>query len=85
MGVAHLPAICAGLVAHGLPADTPAALVERATLPGQRCIDGTLATLPGLAAAASIRPPALIFVGEVVRLRAVLAPMQSAAVAPSGV
>jgi uroporphyrin-III C-methyltransferase len=83
MGVAHLPAICTGLVAHGLPADTPAAVVERATLPGQRCVDGTLATLPARAAEAGILPPALIFVGEVVRLRAVLAPAM-AVMAPSG-
>jgi uroporphyrin-III C-methyltransferase len=33
MGVASLPAICARLIAHGAPPTTPAAVIERATLP----------------------------------------------------
>lgn len=72
MGVATLPVICAQLVAHGLPADTPAAVVERATLPEQRSIVGTLATLPSLAQAHAARAPALIVVGSVVSLHAAL-------------
>ena len=67
MGVGALAQICAGLVEHGLPAATPAALVENATLPQQRVTAGTLASLPALAQGA--KPPALLIVGEVVRLR----------------
>jgi uroporphyrin-III C-methyltransferase/precorrin-2 dehydrogenase/sirohydrochlorin ferrochelatase len=73
MGVGALDTICRGLVAHGLAPALPAALVEKATLPAQRVVEGTLATLPGLAAAAGVRPPALLIAGEVVRLRERLA------------
>ena len=69
MGVSGLAAICAGLVEHGLAATTPGALVEKATLPGQRVIEGNLASLPSVATAQGARPPALLIVGEVVRLR----------------
>jgi siroheme synthase len=71
MGVGALAQICDGLIAHGMPASKPAALVERATLPEQRVTVGTLETLPALARGA--RPPALLIVGEVVRLRSKLA------------
>jgi len=70
MGVGALSRICEGLVEHGMPASTPAALVEKATLAEQRVTEGTLATLPALARGA--KPPALLVVGEVVRLRAKL-------------
>jgi uroporphyrin-III C-methyltransferase / precorrin-2 dehydrogenase / sirohydrochlorin ferrochelatase len=69
MGVGGLEAICQGLVEHGLAPDLPAALVEKATLPAQRVVEGTLATLPAVAAGAGVKPPALLIVGEVVRLR----------------
>jgi len=73
MGVHGLASICRGLVDHGLPADTPAALVEKATLPEQRVVEGTLASLPELSRKEGVKPPALLIVGEVVRLRSRLA------------
>jgi len=73
MGVATLPTICAQLLAHGMPADTPAAIVERATLPGQRCLTGTLASLPGVAVSHAVQAPALVIVGGVVALQPLLA------------
>jgi uroporphyrin-III C-methyltransferase len=73
MGVATLPVISAQLQAHGLAADTPAAIIERATLPGQRTVVGTLATLPDIARRYDVRAPALIMIGTVVSLHAQLA------------
>jgi uroporphyrin-III C-methyltransferase/precorrin-2 dehydrogenase/sirohydrochlorin ferrochelatase len=73
MGVAALPALARGLVAHGLLADTPAAAVERGTTGEQRVVAGALGELPQLAAAANLKPPALAIVGEVVKLRTRLA------------
>ncbi len=74
MGVNNLPEICRQLIAHGLPQETPAALVERATLPEERCITGTLADLPALAVTHGVKPPALIMVGAVVNLHHQLGP-----------
>ena len=52
----------------GLPPDTPAALVENGTLPGQRVITGTLTSLPGRVEAAGLRGPALLVIGQVAGL-----------------
>ncbi|APZ42887.1 siroheme synthase CysG [Acidihalobacter ferrooxydans] len=72
MGLANLETICAELRAHGMAAETPAALIERGTLPGQRVHTGTLADLPASAAAAQAASPALLIVGGVVGLHALL-------------
>ncbi|NMM79042.1 uroporphyrinogen-III C-methyltransferase [Acidovorax sp. SRB_14] len=72
MGVGTLPVICAQLVRHGMAAETPAALIERATLPEQRTIVGTLQTLPELAVQHAVRAPALIVIGTTVSLHAVI-------------
>lgn len=66
MGLRHLDKIVAKLIAAGMPADTPAAVIEKATLPDMRVIDGELATLPALAAVAGVRAPAVIVVGAAV-------------------
>lgn len=69
MGVTRLAEICGRLVAHGLDAATPAAVIERATTPAQRVVAATVGTLPAVAAAEAVKPPALIVIGEVVALR----------------
>lgn len=69
MGVGHLPEIARRLVEAGRGRDTPAAVIERATTPRQRVVEGTLGTLPERAAEGGIRPPAVIIVGQVVALR----------------
>jgi uroporphyrin-III C-methyltransferase/precorrin-2 dehydrogenase/sirohydrochlorin ferrochelatase len=68
MGVGHLPQIVAKLRAAGARADHPAAVVERATLPEQRTLRGTLETIAGVAQAANVAPPALLIVGDVTAL-----------------
>jgi uroporphyrin-III C-methyltransferase/precorrin-2 dehydrogenase/sirohydrochlorin ferrochelatase len=65
MGVAHLTDIVTKLRAAGAPADHPAAIVERATLPEQRTLRGSLDSIAALARAENVAPPALLIVGEV--------------------
>ena len=72
MGVGTLPTICAQLMRHGLAPDTPAALIERATLPEQRTVVGSVQTLPELAVQHGVRAPALIVIGTTVSLHAVI-------------
>ena len=73
MGLNGLPIICRELQAHGMPATTPIALVEKGTTPDQKVIIGTLADMPERIAATTVRAPTLIIVGEVVRLHEKLA------------
>jgi len=73
MGLLGLPILCRELIAHGLPGDWPAAIVQQGTTANQRCVAGTLATLPDFADTARLKAPTLIIVGEVVRLRDQLA------------
>ena len=72
MGVTNLPTIVKELVENGRPLDTPVAMIERGTLPGQRVVVGTLADIHERARAAHIEPPAITVVGEVVALHAEL-------------
>lgn len=73
MGLLSLPKLCQELVTHGLPQTTPAAVIQQGTTAAQRVVTGTLATLPVEVAQAQLKPPALIIIGEVVRLHARLA------------
>jgi uroporphyrin-III C-methyltransferase/precorrin-2 dehydrogenase/sirohydrochlorin ferrochelatase len=68
MGLRALPRIAARLRAHGLDADTPAAVISRGTQPDQRVVVGTLATIAERAAAARLEQPATLVVGRVVSL-----------------
>lgn len=68
MGVAAMPAIVRGLLDAGMDGATPAAMVERGTLPDQRRCDATLSTLPRRAEEMGIHSPALIIVGGVCAL-----------------
>jgi uroporphyrin-III C-methyltransferase/precorrin-2 dehydrogenase/sirohydrochlorin ferrochelatase len=70
MGLPGLPVLCEELVRHGLPAATPAAIVQQGTFATQRVVTGTLRTLPRRADRAGLHGPTLIIVGDVVRLRA---------------
>jgi uroporphyrin-III C-methyltransferase len=68
MGLRRLPEIVERLLAAGRPGDTPAAVVENGSLPGQRVVASSLAELPAAVGRAALSPPAVIVVGDVVRL-----------------
>ena len=68
MGVDTLDAICKGLLEAGIDPDTPAAVVQSATLPNQRQFVGNVTNLPEVARANSVASPALIIVGKVCEL-----------------
>lgn len=65
MGVAQLAQIVARLRSAGAPAEHPAVVIERATLPEQRILRGTLETIAAIVQAATVAAPALLIVGEV--------------------
>jgi uroporphyrin-III C-methyltransferase / precorrin-2 dehydrogenase / sirohydrochlorin ferrochelatase len=73
MGLARLEHIVAKLLQHGASPSLPAGIVVHGTLPQQRVIVGTLATLGSIAARAALTSPALLVVGEVVALHESLA------------
>jgi uroporphyrinogen III methyltransferase / synthase len=68
MGVRQLQQIASSLVAAGRPATQPVALVERGTLPDQRTVTGTLATIAEVASREQVKAPAITIVGAVVEL-----------------
>lgn len=73
MGMARLGSLVMGMLAADFPADMPACVIQNATLPGQREIFAPLALLPRAVAAAGLASPAIVLVGEVVRLAAAAA------------
>lgn len=68
MGLHAVAEICQQLIAHGMSAAMPAALIEQGTTQNQRVHLGDLATLPTIVQQRDIKPPTLIIVGEVVKL-----------------
>ena len=68
MGVANLEKIAHALVENGKPETTPVAIIERGLRSDRRVTTGTLATIGPAARAAGVKPPAVIVIGDVVRL-----------------
>lgn len=68
MGLGNLSLIVKGLLKQGKGSETPAAVIESGTLPGQRVLRGTLKNIEERALAAGIESPAIIVVGEVASL-----------------
>jgi uroporphyrin-III C-methyltransferase/precorrin-2 dehydrogenase/sirohydrochlorin ferrochelatase len=66
MAMDRLDAIAAALIEHGRGAETPAAVVHRATLPEQRMVRAPLSGIAAAAEAAGIRAPAVVVIGPVV-------------------
>ncbi len=73
MSVRQLPRIAASLMDAGRPASEPAAVVERGTLPDQRTVTGTLATIADRAREEGVRAPSITVVGAVAELAEQLA------------
>ena len=68
MGISSLPQIAAGLIGAGRPAQQPAAVIERGTLPQQRVVQATLADIAQRVEQEQIKAPAITVVGEVAEL-----------------
>ncbi|WP_255350788.1 siroheme synthase CysG [Chitinibacter sp. ZOR0017] len=79
MGVAQAGYIAEQLIQHGREANTPVAIIERATTPQQRVVISQLATLAADIHSAAIKPPALLIIGHVVELHGQLNWRQEAA------
>lgn len=69
MGLDRLRVLADGLVRYGRDPGTPAACIEQGTIPEQRVVVGTLASLADDVAAVGLAAPVATVVGEVVRLR----------------
>jgi uroporphyrin-III C-methyltransferase len=69
MGLAQVTRLVQGLVDAGRPGSTPAAAIEWGTWERQAVVTATLATLPRAIAEQGLLQPAVIVIGEVVRLR----------------
>ena len=72
MGFSAMEDILKGLMQAGLGADTPAALIQNGTLPGQRKLVATAETLYDRAREAGIKAPAVLVVGAVCALHEAL-------------
>lgn len=72
MGLTGLKQICSKLIEHGKSTTTPAALIERGTLPDQRVHIGDLSNLPELVERENVHAPTLLVIGGVVSLHKTL-------------
>ena len=69
MGITNLPSIVKNIIRHGRSINTPVAVIQWGTTSAQKTITGTLGNIVKRAKAEQIRPPAIIVIGDVVRLR----------------
>ncbi len=72
MGMKHIGEIAAELMAAGRAGDEPVAVVTQATTPDQHVLETTLARCETDIAAAALEPPAIICVGQAVKMRQAL-------------
>ncbi|WP_336210071.1 uroporphyrinogen-III C-methyltransferase [Nonomuraea sp. LPB2021202275-12-8] len=68
MAVERLAKVAEALLRDGRPPETPVMVVQDGTLPTQRAVVASLATVADRVSAAGIRPPAIVVVGDVVRV-----------------
>jgi uroporphyrin-III C-methyltransferase/precorrin-2 dehydrogenase/sirohydrochlorin ferrochelatase len=67
-----VPVIAQILIEHGRSPETPAAAIADGTLPGQRIVSSDLVGIAAAMADAGVGPPAIIVIGEVVAVAALL-------------
>ena len=84
MGVGRLPDNVAALRERGVAAETPVAMVERATHPEEFTLAATLGSIEERAREVGISPPALTIVGDVVSVRDRVAPLLGGSAASAG-
>lgn len=72
MGVSNLANISQELIRYGKNPETPVGIVMWASRDNQRVVTGTLANIVEVAEQQQVKPPALIVIGEVVRLHSLL-------------
>jgi uroporphyrin-III C-methyltransferase / precorrin-2 dehydrogenase / sirohydrochlorin ferrochelatase len=80
MAVAHLDTVATELVKRGRDAATPVAVISDGTTADQQVLTSTLGDVAADALAAGVRPPAVVVVGDVVRLREQLLADEGAAI-----
>ncbi|HZR48824.1 MAG TPA: uroporphyrinogen-III C-methyltransferase [Streptosporangiaceae bacterium] len=76
MAVERIDSIADALIGHGRDPRTPVSVIADGTLPTQRTLASTLAQVAGLVRAEAIRPPAIVVVGDVVRVAAEIAGLE---------
>jgi uroporphyrin-III C-methyltransferase len=72
MAMKHLAQIAAALILAGRATNEPVAIVSHATTDAQQVLETTLGDAAAELSASGMEPPAIVVVGEVVRLRAAL-------------
>jgi len=68
MGIESLPTLVDKLIIGGIDSSKPVAIIENGSLNQQRTITGTMNSIVNDAKKADIKPPAVIVIGEVVKL-----------------
>ena len=66
MGLHNLPRIAEELMAGGLAATTPVAVIQQGTVAGQRCLKATLVDVADQCRAEAFKSPSIVVVGEVI-------------------
>ncbi|MGZ4941380.1 MAG: uroporphyrinogen-III C-methyltransferase [Halobacteriota archaeon] len=72
MGIGTLADNLSQLVQHGKPVETPAAIIAHGTTEEQRVVVGTVGDLQQKVQQAGVSAPAVLIIGDVVRLREIL-------------
>ena len=66
MGLHNLPRIAEELMAGGLSATTPVAVIQQGTVAGQRCLKATLVDVAAQCRSQAFKSPSVVVVGDVI-------------------